>query len=276
MSLINSLRFTLVLTLFLLCCSTRSPDWLVYYGSDLKSSQLNSVEIAIVDPDHVDPKQFSEVKTRFIAYVSVGEAESYRSYWNLIKSEPNLFIEKNPNWPDNHLVDIRNTRWQSLILDTLIPRYIQKGFDGIFLDTIDVAIEMERRDAQRFSRSADELVNLIFQIRKRFPEITLLPNNGLHILPRIQDVIDGVVVEDLYTRYNFQSKRSEATPALDSNPKQSKLLAFAQQTQKPVYVILYDQSPDSELIQSAKRRCEQNHFKWFVATVDLQSIQEQN
>jgi len=71
-----------------------------------------------------------------LAYVSVGEADPRRPYWPEVRDQPFL-VEPNPEWPDNVRVDIRSTRWQELLMCEEIARLMQRGFDGLMLDTID-------------------------------------------------------------------------------------------------------------------------------------------
>lgn len=259
----------------LLCCQNADSNWIVYYGSNLQSTQLEDIKIAVVDPDQTQPKEFADTKTRFIAYLSIGEAESYRTYWPLIKNEPQLIVEANSTWKQNHLIDVRNAAWQKLILAQLIPDYVNRGFSGLFLDTIDVPLELERRDPKKFAKSKHQLITLIQNIHKQFPKLTLYVNNGLEILPQIQNDISGVIVEDLYTHYDFVHKKSIPTDEDITVSKEEILKEFIRTTKKPVLTILYDTSANSELIQNAKARCRIHNFKWFVATVDLQTLIKQ-
>jgi cysteinyl-tRNA synthetase len=77
-----------------------------------------------------------------VAYMSIGEAEDYRSYW---KSEwatnpPEWLEEENPNWPGNYKVQYWHDEWQGLIFgdqDSYLTRILDAGFDGVYLDIID-------------------------------------------------------------------------------------------------------------------------------------------
>ena len=73
-----------------------------------------------------------------IAYVSIGEAENYRGYWddNWGVNYPPFIVSVNPNWPGNYKVKYWDTDWQAVILD-YIKRVADAGFDGVYLDIID-------------------------------------------------------------------------------------------------------------------------------------------
>jgi len=80
---------------------------------------------------------------RFVfSYVSIGEAEDYRYYWQLNwnTTPPNWLDAENPNWPGNYKVRYWETEWQQIIYgnDTsYVKKIINSGFDGIYLDLVD-------------------------------------------------------------------------------------------------------------------------------------------
>ncbi|MFX1312289.1 MAG: MJ1477/TM1410 family putative glycoside hydrolase [Promethearchaeota archaeon] len=81
-----------------------------------------------------------------ISYISIGEAENYRFYWNKswdanydgipdINAPSWLDIE-NPEWEGNYKVKFWMIEWQQIIFDYL-DRIVKAGFDGIYMDIID-------------------------------------------------------------------------------------------------------------------------------------------
>lgn len=77
-----------------------------------------------------------------ICYMSIGEAEDYRSYWKPVwkKSPPEWIEEENPDWEGNYKVRYWDAGWQSLIFgnpDAYLDRILAAGFDGVYLDIID-------------------------------------------------------------------------------------------------------------------------------------------
>jgi uncharacterized protein (TIGR01370 family) len=120
---------------------TATLKWIVYYGDKLKIDDVRDVDWAIVDQD-IDPKSLKNGRTKFIAYVSVGEAEDYRDYWAKVAGS-RMLVEKNANWKGAHLVDIRSQEWRNILIGHTLKKVVDKGFDGVFLDTIDTAIYLE-------------------------------------------------------------------------------------------------------------------------------------
>jgi cysteinyl-tRNA synthetase, unknown class len=77
-----------------------------------------------------------------ISYLSIGEAEDYRYYWNqdYSKSLPSWILEENPEWKGNYIVEYWNEEWQDIIAagkGSYLNRIIDAGFDGVYLDIVD-------------------------------------------------------------------------------------------------------------------------------------------
>lgn len=77
-----------------------------------------------------------------IAYMSIGQAEDYRYYWNASwRTNPPSWLERvDPNWPGNYWVRYWDPEWQRIIYgnnQSYTYRIIQAGFDGVYLDIID-------------------------------------------------------------------------------------------------------------------------------------------
>jgi len=77
-----------------------------------------------------------------LAYLSIGEAEDYRYYWQSgwSSNPPSWLGTENPDWPGNYLVRYWNSDWQKIIFgssDSYLGRIIDSGFDGVYLDKID-------------------------------------------------------------------------------------------------------------------------------------------
>jgi len=77
-----------------------------------------------------------------IAYMSIGEAEDYRYYWQSEweTGSPEWLLEENPNWEGNYKVRYWDENWQKIIFgndDSYLKKIIDASFDGVYLDIID-------------------------------------------------------------------------------------------------------------------------------------------
>ncbi|MGD9620815.1 MAG: endo alpha-1,4 polygalactosaminidase [Mycolicibacterium sp.] len=77
-----------------------------------------------------------------IAYMSIGEAEDYRYYFEAgwKQGSPSWLDTENPDWAGNYKVRYWEQGWQDIILngpDAYLNRITAAGFDGVYLDLVD-------------------------------------------------------------------------------------------------------------------------------------------
>lgn len=78
-----------------------------------------------------------------LAYMSVGEAETYRYYWqsDWKDNPPSWMDEPNEDWQDNYRVKYWRAEWKHLLYgspNSYLDKILTAGFDGAFLDVVDV------------------------------------------------------------------------------------------------------------------------------------------
>jgi cysteinyl-tRNA synthetase len=171
-----------------------------------------------------------------LAYLSVGEAEDYRDYWNpawvdgdegppIASVAPAWLGPSNPNYGGNYKVRYWDAGWQSLMLGTAdgsnktpLDRIIDAGFDGVYLDIIDAyefwstnegGNELSREDAR--ARMIDWVMTIAEYARatRGVKDFLVFPQNADDIirndeyeLDSLSDdylsAIDGIGIEDLF------------------------------------------------------------------------------
>jgi cysteinyl-tRNA synthetase len=77
-----------------------------------------------------------------VCYMSIGEAENYRYYWQSEwnTDKPSWLDAENPDWEGNYKVKYWEKEWQDIIYgneDSYLKKIIDAGFDGTYLDIID-------------------------------------------------------------------------------------------------------------------------------------------
>ncbi|UUV18677.1 endo alpha-1,4 polygalactosaminidase [Fusobacteria bacterium ZRK30] len=82
-----------------------------------------------------------------IGYFSIGEAEDYREYWKggWDRKLPNWISHENENWEGNYIVKYWSKEWKKIV-DEMLIKFIDTGFDGVFLDTIDTYESFEKEE----------------------------------------------------------------------------------------------------------------------------------
>ena len=150
-------------------------------------------------------KEIANMKEKekiILSYISIGEAEDYRYYWqNDWKLEsPEWLDEENSNWKGNYKVKYWMKSWQSIILSYL-DIIIEQGFDGVYLDIIDAYYYYEN---QGMSEAENEMIDWVMKIadytRTINSEFLIFPQNGEELLENTtyRSIIDGIGIEDLY------------------------------------------------------------------------------
>jgi cysteinyl-tRNA synthetase len=100
-------------------------------SEELTSADVSSLKIKAMSGERL-----------VLAYMSIGEAEDYRYYWQQewSTSPPVWLEEENPDWPGNYKVRYWNEGWQTIIFgnsDSYLGKILDAGFDGVYLDIID-------------------------------------------------------------------------------------------------------------------------------------------
>lgn len=81
-------------------------------------------------------------KRLVISYMSIGEAEDYRYYWqpDFVSNPPEWLSGPNPDWPGNYKVKYWLDSWKIIIYgnnNAYVDKLLSSGFDGAYLDIID-------------------------------------------------------------------------------------------------------------------------------------------
>jgi cysteinyl-tRNA synthetase len=196
---------------------------------------------------------------RFVfAYLSVGEAEQYRYYWDgsWLKDPPHWLQMENSEWPGNFLVKYWDADWQALIYGkpgAYLDRILDAGFDGVYLDGVD---KFEQWKGAR-PAAAEDMVILIDKLsvyaRAKRNGFLIIAQNGDNVLNdgRFLRAIDGIAREDLLFSENVQDERNTESSIIESVAR----LRIASVTGKPVLVVEYPSSIDHgpELLEEIQK-----------------------
>ncbi len=279
--------FILGISTFILClcwgCFPKSVKksaelnypWICYYGSFDNTKLKSDLKLAILDPDNIpNPKKIKNNNTLAIGYLSIGEAEEFRWYWKDIAGKK-FVLERNPDWEGDYYIDPRSAHWRSFVINKIIPDILKKGYDGIFLDTIDTAEFLEWKNPGKYAGSVEAMTKFIEQIRRNYPNIIIISNNGFPLLEKIAGYINFALVEDLYTSYDFEKKIY-----LDQDPEITSLRVKTLQRISSKYNIKiltldYCKLSNSEKISNIASISKAHGFYPYITEICLQKITDQ-
>ncbi len=217
-----------------------------------------------------DATEIVRLKTRadgrrrvVLAYLSIGEAEQYRFYWQEAwchrTTAPAWVGAVNPNWPGNYPVRFWDAGWQRLILDgpeSYLARIQAQGFDGIYLDRADVWSEWRRERPGAERDMIDFLAAIAKAARARDPAFLIVMQNAEELLAHtsVRRLLDGVAKEDLLYGINF----TEAPNDAETIASATALLRRAGREGLGVFAVEYLVAP--ALIAAARARLDKLGF----------------
>ncbi|MDP3532472.1 MAG: endo alpha-1,4 polygalactosaminidase [Alphaproteobacteria bacterium] len=247
--------------------------WAAYYADKAPLSSFDPYDLIVFDSqDHPQLKPLSDRGKTLLGYLSLGEIEKIRPYYRAVKSE-NLLLDENKNWPGSYFVDVRNKFWAKRVIEELIPQLLHKGFHGVFIDTLDNPIELERQDPEKFKGMRDASVTLIKAIRYHYPQIPIMVNRAFEILPELGEHITMVLGESMYSSYDFTNKKYQKVNENDYRDQVSKLQNFKKSFPKiRVMSLDYWNPEESEEIKKIYNIQRANGFEPFVSVLKLDHL----
>ena len=225
----------------------------------------NRYELLIVEPDHYSKAEVDSLKTpenTVLGYISLGEVNKYRWYYPLMEEQG--FLGINENW-DSPYLNLADSTVRSILLDQVLPNIMIKGFDGLFLDTIDnVAPYTERSHLQPY------MFDIIQQMRERYPESVIIQNAGFFMLDRTHPYVDAVLIEDVATSYDFELERYNLKPKQEYKEKVANIKSLSSKYNKPFLIV--DFALNEPLRNKAISRLDTLGIPYFISTIELNDI----
>jgi uncharacterized protein (TIGR01370 family) len=275
----TALLISSLVLIFLVLRPSSSRDkepvrWAAYYSGVKPPSGFSGFQLLILDSDSHPPLEPLRSDRKLLGYVSVGEAEQTREYFDRIKTQ-GLFAGENENWPGSFFVDVRDRRWNEQVL-MLVRQAIRQGFHGVFLDTVDDAEYLEDKDPQSYAGMKDAMARLILDVRREFPAAPIAVNRGYSILPQVDASIDYVLGESVRTDYDFAAKTYGRVPE-DLYLEQLATLKAAKLRNPKLTILTLDYwNPDDAVgIKRIYKEQRANGFIPYVATLKLDRLVEE-
>jgi cysteinyl-tRNA synthetase len=224
-------------------------------AADVAGSPYDAVVIDYADGERpFSAAQLAAMRRRpdggsrlILAYLSVGEAERYRYYWQTewYVAPPGWLGPENPQWRGNYPVRHWDRAWQRIVYGepaAYLDRIMAAGFDGVYLDRIDVYPAWEKENPEAKRQMMDLVAGLGAYAKYRQPGFLVVAQNAEELLEDklYLGAIDAVAKEDLLYGLNHTD---------DANPQDDvrhslDLLRIAKRAGKAVLVVEYICRPD--------------------------------
>ena len=208
-----------------------------------------------------------------ISYLSIGESEDYRpDYFTseyMEEDAPDWLLKENKQWKGNRLIGFCKEGWQKTILgdedgrsvyNSIEPSPLYKlmelGFDGVYLDRVDVYSEVQAECPDAATRMVEFVARLAAHARKKNPNFIVILQNAEELLqkPKMVASIDAIAKEDLFYGAGHDQRENPAgmVKTVLGN------LSLAKAAGKPVFVL--DYLNDAHRRASDKARIEAEGF----------------
>ncbi|MEZ6004911.1 MAG: endo alpha-1,4 polygalactosaminidase [Planctomycetota bacterium] len=196
---------------------------------------------------------------RVFAYVNIGEAEDWRSYW---QAEWDLNLpswiagEDSGGWDGNYPVYFWNAEWQAILADSL-AQVADWGFDGIFMDWVEIyEYDVVAQTAAAMNLdSEDLLVDYMGWIRSELdslrPEMQMVAQNAAALGYRADylSLVDAITQEAIWFDGSGDPDQSSVHGDVPQDPQDTTWilqdLALWRQAGKPVFHVEYCELPQN-------------------------------
>lgn len=248
-------------------------SWAVYYADKEPTRAFEPYGLLVLDSRHHPPlRPLKDRGKTLLGYISVGEVETHRPWFDRVKGW-GLLDQENPNWPGSFYVDVRDRRWVKLVVEELVPALLRAGFDGVFLDTLDNPPHLERTDPKRWAGMTEGAARLVATIRANWPRIRIMQNRGYEILPQTARVLDYALGESVYAGWDFAAKASRLQSEEDYRFQVDALTgAKAINPALGLFSLDYWDPADAAGLRAIYARQRANGFSPYVSVVDLDRL----
>lgn len=224
---------------------------------------------------------------RVVCYLSIGEAEDYRTYWNkswgygtkLTPSAPSFIVGENPDWKGNYRVRYWDAKWQAIILKE-IDRISAAGFDGLYLDIVS-GFEFFEQNGNDFIDNRPNpatgktyrqdmilwVQKVAARARKGNAKRWVIPQNGSQLLENqgFRKTVNAISVEDLFTNGNTQQAGGDISYI-------QAFLGLLKKDKKPIFCIEYAQTAPLKAL--VKQKAAKAGYVWLLTDRNLTKLGE--
>ena len=231
-----------------------APDWgsvddFVYQLQNIDLNALGKTKFDLVildysrdgsDAEKFIPEEVAALKNSpggpklVLSYMSIGEAEDYRWYWQRSwdtnrnrrpdAGAPAWLGPANPNWPGNYKVRYWDPDWQQIVYDYL-DKVLAAGYDGVYLDIIDAYEYWGPGGKSGLDRATaeNEMVEFVkdiahyARVEKDHPNFSVFVQNAeeLSVHPDYVQAVSGIGKEDLFYNGNRRQPSAETEYSIE-------------------------------------------------------------
>ncbi|WP_185752304.1 endo alpha-1,4 polygalactosaminidase [Butyrivibrio sp. AE2032] len=242
----------------------------VFLGAEPEDvERMAAYEILVVEGQAFSEREVSELKAAghtIISYINVGSVEEYRPYYSDFEQ---YTLDVYEDWEDEKWIDVTVPEWQEFIVNNLAADLKNKGFDGLFVDNVDVY----------YHYHTDEVFDSLTYMLKSFKSIEFYVsvNGGDEYVTEYMDrngslneLIDAVNQETVFSKIIWDE--TDTFDVQDDEERRYFQKYLSEVHKQGVDVYLLEYSKDEDLIADVKDYCDKKGYYYYVSsTLNLEA-----
>lgn len=267
----KTLIFVIIVVMFLCACScsmiNRNNSFRFNYGVFLGASPedieyMKSYETIIIDGQlfsRADVSELKEAGHTVLCYINVGSIEEYRPYYDEY-SEYTLDVYE--NWEDERWADVTAPEWQWFVVHELAEDIRKKGFDGVFVDNLDVYYHYPSEEA--FKAITGMLIafkDLGFYVSINGGDVFV--TEYLERYGSADGVFDAVNQETVFSKIIWDEK--DKFNEQDSAEREYFQEYLEMVHEKGIDVYLLEYTKDKRLTRKIRKYCKEKGYRYYVS-----------
>ncbi|TCI57473.1 glycosyl hydrolase [Exiguobacterium sp. SH1S21] len=177
----------------------------IYYDAPTKAQmkKMQRYDLMIIEPVYYSAAQIKELKkygTKVYGYINTMEADNWNVDFMKQLNESDFFHRDGKRvhyaeW-DSYLTDITSSHYQALLVAEVNKQIVNKGLDGVFLDTVGNIDNEHWQQPAVLAAQRDGMSQFMSTLRVQHPSLSLIQNWGFGTLKsHTYRYVDGVMWE---------------------------------------------------------------------------------
>lgn len=239
-----------------------------FYGTPFPQ-ELRIYDAVVVEADQADfPVVPDNLQAKLYAYTSLGEVGPDKPYTAQVPAAAK--IARNPAWA-SEVMDQASPAWREFYIEKIIAPLWQRGFRGIFIDTLD-SYQLAATTPQQRAQQEAGMIETLRQVRSRFPGIRLMLNRGFEILPQVHGWVTAVAAESLFQGWDNATRAFVPVTEPDRQWLLTHLNKIKSDYRLPVIVIDYTAPKERQQAREISKKIRMSGFIPWISNPELDMV----
>jgi hypothetical protein len=227
-------------------------------------------DLCILNPaaDDVPLAQGRALGHTHLAYVSTVEVTAGTPAAQKAASRK-IPVVGSPGRGGSPVLDVTRPAWQDWLVEDMVRPAIEKGYDGVYLDTLDSVARIVAQKPSLAPACQKALVSAVERIHRQFPGKRIVLNQAFRLADEVSGMIDGVLVEGVYQTWLPEKKTYTAT-AIQTTEYLLSHISRIKAKKLPIFVVDYVAPAEVTLAQGTARRIRAQGCVPFITTPVMQ------